>query len=230
MNEPLFTAIDKLKEALCVGGLDELRNAASEVWRAAETEEGPTVDKTEERLAEINRVVAMLGGQPDVTEPTYTMTLSRREMKVLTALIAAYDDEDDDSYTTATIRHIKDAARRQACQSFKFVNVYDYTQQYGGAEEGGWYYTTTECVRSYGVAVCSERDLHRLIELFIEMSIEWCDTVYPSTIEATAEIYQQLVSLQIVQSSQLDKYGAGYVVRVEDEPGESEDTSTRIYS
>ena len=62
------------------------------------------------------------------------------------------------------------------------------------------------------------------------MSIEWCDTAYPSTIEATAEIYQQLVSLQIVQSSQLDKYGSGYTVCIEDEPGESEDTSTHIYS
>lgn len=51
-----------------------------------------------------------------------------------------------------------------------WLNVYEVTRNYGGPEEGGWYYNHMDCIESYDV---SRLSYPKMLELLAELLKRW---------------------------------------------------------
>lgn len=56
-----------------------------------------------------------------------------------------------------------------------FINVYEVTRRYGGAEEGGWYYNYMDCVEVYNVG---KLGLAKMLNLLAEVRKKYEEMSY----------------------------------------------------
>lgn len=95
--------------------------------------------------------------------------------------------DDDTPYQEAEVSIV------QYAPGYQFVNVYEMDREYGGPEEGGWYFDTGRLVASVQVP-----------ESFVESTIKRLEETYPNTGKRYSVIYS----------------GSGdYSIMVENEPG-----------
>lgn len=187
-----------------------------------------------------------------VPAPYYNVALNKDQVKLILDLLAPGCDPDENSVN----RQLFDLIERTKNSDVQmyYINIYSVCQEYGGAEEGGWYYHTTDCEMSFGFD-----NLPRAVDEFnLLVSTEYarddedwqCITTEQiienaSYLEAVAysnSYYSDnipvLINTHIVgyntrtiaEYSDLDRHGEGTVVRIERMPAESHDTTRRYYS
>lgn len=189
------------------------------------------------------------------TEETYILGLTATEQTLVKTLLKRYvnevkpiDPEDPASVEEAEeridavdkiiSRIAENETPHSVCTRNVYFNVYATEQQYGGSEEGGWYYTETKCVYTEMVKL-PDADLldanslshiaNRIFELCndYDISYSYIDT------DEFAECISNLFDEGLLYSPRIgtaDRYGFGCYVQMERMPAESQNTATQHYS
>lgn len=110
----------------------------------------------------------------------YSITLNEDEIAdIMTLLRPSSDDGESGEELYAKLHKL--THDNPIAAHMYFINLYIKTRMYGGPEEGGWYYTATECESSHGFN-CADRssendlpDFDYLVENFFKLMTEWFD-------------------------------------------------------
>lgn len=158
------------------------------------------------------------------TTKVCTVTLTQQDIDVLLALLEPSSQQPEDPgadlYT-----HLA-TAKRLARETF-YLNIYEIKQNYGGPEEGGWYYHTTECVGIHPFAYLDEatRELEYIAADYnIELDSE---TIKQTWMEVNAG--KALVDQSVAYYSESNKYGECTMLAIEMMPAASEDLERQHY-
>jgi arsenate reductase-like glutaredoxin family protein len=151
------------------------------------------------------------------------------------AVYQATEDNLDDN-----IREVFNRAEQSITSRMLYYNVYNVEQQYGGPEEGGWYYHTYRCTYSEGVEAFSQD--RQVTDSFHDMFKHFLKDAELLTIpndysEMSQDDIETLVKYTfLVEKSNLgmylsavDRYGEGIVIAIEPAAALSEDTRREIY-
>ena len=153
----------------------------------------------------------------------FNLTLTESEVKqLLTLLEPSSDDNDPGEHLYNKLRRTLDI---DVASLMHFVNVYEVRQAYGGAEEGGWYYHTYDCIACCGT-VATEDDHSSLYDVLCQV-LEAFEMFMPVD-EATFEKNVQAGSWP--EYYEVDTYGEGYMACIEIAPGLSHNTAPQYYS
>lgn len=114
---------------------------------------------------------------------------------------------------------------------FLFINVYERDQQYGGPEEGGWYYHNRSCLFSIGqdVVMSEVDDVNLVFGPVADKFEEYCLAYGIEITWDRQAIMDQIESTDSFWASNLDKYGEGIELAIERLPGQSIDTARHFY-
>lgn len=98
--------------------------------------------------------------------------LSETDIDLLKTLLQPGAEFDDDGYpeNDPAILYQKLSDQRRSNPSALWVSVYEETQQYGGPEEGGWWYTHSELTDGQGFT-----NPEKLVEYYNQAYQQLCD-------------------------------------------------------
>ena len=159
------------------------------------------------------------------TKKHYNLTITEDELGALVQLLPPEESVDtDDINNYRLIQKIKDVQINPIAQSMYFINVYDVTQHYGGDEEGGWYYYTTECIYSNGFSTLSAVKsilYDALIQQFYA-ALDGADISQDKWM-SEEQIQHLLDEGTTVRTCNFDRHGEGCFVSIERAPGVEHD-------
>lgn len=118
-------------------------------------------------------------------------------------------------------------------QNMWFINIYVVNKQYGGPEEGGWYYDTYDCIKSYGHSCLEQevsvridgkvvpwRSFNEMVEDFISYC-EFYEVKPPFTDMYDYAAYEELLNEgRTITASDIDRHGEGILLSIERAPGQ----------
>lgn len=92
--------------------------------------------------------------------------LSEEQIDLLKTLLQPGADMDDDGYpeNDQAVLYVKLSDQRRSRQGALWVSLYEETQQYGGPEEGDWWYTHHELLDGQGFT-----ELDKLLKYYNEL-------------------------------------------------------------
>ena len=163
-------------------------------------------------------------------ERKYNITLTESDIDTLLTCLRP----DNDEYSTQAhdihnkLNALKLGARKPATTVY-FINVYETEQQYGGPEEGGWYYHTMNCIASVGHVCGGDTDNMDLPFLSYHVLAELEGFFDVNKIPDITAIQHSLETNNTISYYELDKYGNGIILKVEDEATKSHDISQQHY-
>ena len=151
------------------------------------------------------------------------------------AVYQATEDNLDDG-----IREVFNRAEQSITSRMLYYNVYTVEQQYGGPEEGGWYYHIRTCTHSEGVvAFAPDREVtdsfHDMFKHFLkdaellDISNEYSEMSQTDLETLLRYIFLDERSNLGMYLTSVDRYGEGRVIAIEPAAALSEDTRRQIY-
>ena len=164
-----------------------------------------------------------------------TLNLTDEQIKTLTDLIApsaGWEDEPDINY--GLLSELERAASvARTADPLYYINEYEVTREYGGPEEGGWYYTVYRLHRSAAfdnhVAAIDEAVNYLRDVEFISMDEyrHFCTDEYNDLVNKLIDPTWCEFGMQLW--SNMDKYGDGIILAIEPTPGCSDNTHVHQY-
>ena len=177
-------------------------------------------------------------GDYEATPPKhFCIDLNEDEISDLLTLLEPSSDEGDPG-EQLYLKLWKLRHQNPIVNNMYFINVYDREQQYGGPEEGGWWYHSMICEGSYGYDCVdwnqiSIPDFRFLIDMFIEqLQTEFeGDEVFNflNNDNLKTEITEALLRNDYFEYAELDHYGVGRVVAIERQPGAQHNLNRQHY-
>ena len=170
----------------------------------------------------------------DSTLNAYTLNLTDQQVKTLKDLLApstGWEDEPGENYELT--RELERAEAIAKSITLLYVNEYELSKEYGGPEEGGWYYTASRLHRSaafdnYVAAI--DYAVKYLREVHFISKDEYrriCTDDYKDIIRQLSDPFWHEYGMQLW--SNLDKYGEGTIVAIEPTPGLDDNSHIRQY-
>lgn len=158
------------------------------------------------------------------------LTLNHEDLETILELLGPSSDEGDPNYDLYW--SIRCKMSNPIAHAMYFINFYTIDQQYGGPEEGGWWYHTYDCNWSLGFDCIvgwqsgePVKDFSRIVdELF--SAIEEPD--YPA--QTKEEIIEFLKTNNHYQYYQVDKYGEGWMIEITQACAGGHNTERQRYS
>lgn len=143
----------------------------------------------------------------------YLVSLTEDEYNAVLTLLepSGIDEEDPQHELYAKLYDLKTVDVGQI-----FVSEYESTQVYGGPEEGGWYYHTERLLVSQGFPS---------LDLAIQQLLEDADDPECNG----AALQETFIKSGCASFVQTDRYGEGYIYRLEWYPGQYQDVKRRVY-
>ena len=163
------------------------------------------------------------------------VTLSHEEIETLLALLSpSAGDTDEPGYGLYT--KLADRMHNPIANAMYFINQYEVNQAYGGPEEGGWYYHTTDCIYSLGFDCLvgyqsSEpvKDFNRIVDEFVLVG---CDLNSVNDLGPALDkdlIISKLRENNYYVLNDLDKYGEGVRIEITQTCAGAHDTDRQRY-
>lgn len=164
----------------------------------------------------------------------FNVTLNEDQLAVLMDLLGPSSDEGEPNEELCNklydLSHFNPVAA-----NMWFINIYSRDQQYGGPEEGGWWYHTTQCEYSLGFDCVdwnqpSVPDLSYLLDSYLAQIDSNFDGVEClEKVGTKLEIEEFIREHGYFEYSELDRYGEGTIVSIERQPGAQHNMQRQHY-
>jgi hypothetical protein len=164
----------------------------------------------------------------------FAVSLDEDEMTALMTLLGPSSDEGEPNEELCN--KLYDVSQHNPiAANMYFINIYDRDQQYGGPEEGGWWFHTMLCEYSLGYDCVDWNqigvpDFRYLIDMFIEqVQTNFDEADILNKPDLKEDIARSLTEHDYYEVAQLDHYGVGRVVAIERQPGARHNTRRQYY-